>query len=128
MTVRRFRPEDEAVLKEAYLRRGFDGGWRSMNDAISAFVVEEDGKPVALVAAHRIAEIRCVIDTEWQSPAWRWEALVAAHDAMQEDLKAKGFRRVTALLEGAIGRGFGKRMKRLKGWVISRGTAWEKEV
>lgn len=99
-----------------------------MDDVIAAVVVvDENDSPVALVAAHQIAEVRCVIDQEWATPGWRVEALAQAHDELLDQLRAKGISRATALLEGAIGRGFGKRLKSLRGWFLSRGVSWEKE-
>lgn len=129
MTVRPFRAEDEPVLRDAYLRRGFEGGWRPLVGTVSAWVVADgQDRPVALVAAHVLAEVRCVVDPEWETPAWREQALILAHDAMFAELKAMGFRRASSLLEGAIGKGFSKRMKRLRGWAVSRGIAVEREI
>lgn len=100
-----------------------------MGDAVSAVVVvDEQDKPVAMVAAHLLAEVRCVVDTDWETPGYRQEALTLAHDALMDELRSKGIRRVSALLEGAVGRGFGKRLKKLRGWVVSRGIAWELEI
>lgn len=100
-----------------------------MEDAIAAIVVvNEDDCPVALVAAHRVAEVRAVVDMKWGTPAWRQEALAEAHDAVLSELKSKGYNRFSALLEGTLGLAFGRRLKSMRGWFLSRGTAWEKEV
>jgi hypothetical protein len=100
-----------------------------MGDVISAFVVvDEDDLPVAMVAAHHIAEVRCTVDRGWGNPAWRRDALTLAHDAMCEDLHKKGFRRAVAQLEGAIGRRFAKRLGEMRGWVRSRGISVEREL
>ena len=128
MQTRPYRETDEAILKAAYLRRDFEGGWKPMTGVICAFVVvDENDYPVGLVAAHPVAEVRAVIDSEWSTPAWRKEALTMAHDAVLSNLKAQGYSRATALLEGAVGKGLGRRLQRLRGWFLSRGTAWEKE-
>jgi hypothetical protein len=129
MKTRQYRDSDEPILKAAYLRRGFEGGWRPMDGVITAtVVVDENDYPVAMVAAHPVAEVRAVIDPEWASPAWRKEALIMAHDAVLSDLKKQGYCRATALLEGTVGKGLGRRMQGLRGWFLSRGTAWEKEL
>lgn len=129
MTVRPFRPEDEPVLRDAYLKRGFEGGWRPLDGSVSTWVVAGDqDKPIALVAAHCIAELRCVVDPEWETPAWREQALILLHDAVLAELQSMGFKRASSLLEGAIGRGFSKRMKKLRGWAVSRGIAVEREI
>ena len=129
MMVRPYRESDEPILKAAYLKRGFEGGWRPMSDAAAAVVIVDDAdKPVVLVAAHCVAEMRTVVDQEWMTPAWRLAAVTLAHDALMVQLKKNGFRRAMALLEGAVGKGFAKRMSRMRGWAVSRGTAVERDI
>lgn len=129
MKVRSFRPEDEPALKAAYLARGFPGGWRPLDDAAAAVVVaDEDDRPVLLAAAHVLAEVRLSVDRAWGTPGLREEALRRAHRALRDELKAMGIRRAIALLEPAIAKGFGRRLKKLFGWAPSRGVAWEREV
>ncbi len=129
MTVRDYMPEDEPLLRELYLSRGFEGGWRPMDDVIGAVVVEDDsGTPIAFAGAHVVAEARIVIDPNFGNPKMREDAMLLAHDAAQEKVRALGFTRTMALLEGSIGRGFGKRLRRLRGWLPSRGITWERSL
>ncbi len=129
MRVRKLRAEDEEVLREAYLARGFPGGWRPLEDAVAAIVVvDEEERPVLLAAAHELAEVRLSVDCGWGTPGLREEALRQAHSALRDELEVRGYRRVIALLEPTIARGFGRRLKKHFGWLPSRGVAWEREV
>jgi hypothetical protein len=127
--LRELQAGDEEILRAAYLARGFEGGWKPLSDVVAAVVVaDDDDRPINLVAAHLVADVRTVVDQSFSTPAVREMAVIAAHDALMEQLRVMGITKASALLEGAVGRGFGKRMQRKRGWVPSRGIAYERET
>jgi hypothetical protein len=128
MIIRPYRPSDEPKLRADYLKRFPGKDWRPLDGAVALVVADERDEPRMLVAAHLIAEIRMSVDPDWGTPGLREEALLKAHDAMGRELRARGIERAISLLEPEIARAFGRRLKRLRGWVASRCEPWLREV
>lgn len=76
-------------------------------------IVDDDG-PVMAAAAERLVEL-----TLWCSPGGdphrKLHALRLVHEAMEKELRAKGYTRADAFISPALAR-FGRRLEKTFGW------------
>ena len=87
--------------------------------------VDANDVPVLVTGAWKKAECHMLIDPSWGTPGARMLALQQAHDAMERNLYAAGFREVHTFF--AKVEAFCRRMQRL-GWRQSAMTSFHREV
>jgi hypothetical protein len=129
--IRDFKPEDEAVLRAIHEAQGFDYVFPDLNHPqfVGMLVaVDENDVPVQAVLARKTVEVYFLGRTDWRTPAWRMEALTKLHLAMHGKLLAQGYTDAHAWLPPEVARTFGRRLKKVFGWVQSRWTCFAKEL
>lgn len=121
--IRPIRESDKARLKE--LENGF--AWDFGADWIEGLVaVDENDQPVIYAGAWSRAEVHVALDKKWSTPGARHALLKQLHDAMQVELKAKGFSQAVTWFDDVKDR-FIERLQGW-GWVKSNLTSWHKQL
>jgi hypothetical protein len=130
MKVRRAVESDVARLKEIYKLRGFEWEFPKIEELIAAYVFIDDANRVVMFAgAEAMACTTLLSDSSWSTPRWRLQALAELHDAVEVEVKAKGFTRGLAFIQPDLAKRFGSRLSRAFGWVSGNGWAhWHRKV
>jgi hypothetical protein len=68
------------------------------------------------------------IDPTWATPRWRWEAFVAAHEDIRQQLEAKNIEDAFVFLEPSTGVAFGRHLERKLHWKKSPWTCMTRKV
>lgn len=79
-------------------------------------VVDDNDTPVVAGMARRTVEVYGLFDPDWESPAWRFEALRLLHEAMRHDLGAKGYHDAHAWIPPSLLKSFGRKLRHVFGW------------
>ena len=90
-------------------------------------VTNGNGSAVAFGFCRVIGEAHLVIDHEWSTPKWRWEALQMAHDAARDEAVRRGIIRCVTWIPTEIVKSYGKRLESL-GWQKQDRTSFCYEV
>jgi hypothetical protein len=115
--IRPMRTEDVPSVKA--LQCGYE--WKFGQDFFGAWVVEEDGRIVAVIGFWKRAECHMVMDHTWKTPHDRFEVLRDIHQKVAPELKQSGFHEIWTFMDDM--RGFGNKLKTL-GWHIIQRTVW----
>lgn len=87
--------------------------WTYGADFLDAWVVEEDGRIVAVSGFWKRAECHMVMDHSWKTPHDRLNVLRELHDKIRPELKESGFYEIWTFMDDM--RGFSNKLKAL-GW------------
>lgn len=116
MTIRPYRASDASALQFMAHQSGFPYPDLDSPMIESCLVVEdENGQPIAAIAAQRIAELY-LFKAEHLRPALFMSILRTMHEAMAKELRGHGYRTAEAFLPPGICERFGKRLERSFGW------------
>lgn len=127
--IRAYRPSDEAALRAIHAEQGFDYAFPDLSQFVEIMVaVDENDVPVQAVLARKTVEIYFLADKGWRTPAWRMRLFTDIHLAMHKRLLELGFTDAHAWIPPQIVKSFGRRLKRVFGWVESRWTCFAKEL
>jgi hypothetical protein len=123
--IRKIRQKDIPRLKE--LEDGFE--WEFGRDFIEGLVaVDENDVPVMFCGAWHLAEVHVALDKGWSTPGARLCLLKEIHDAMNDQLKRKGFEQVvTWFEESKAAKRFQKRLG-LWGWIMSAKRSFHRRL
>jgi hypothetical protein len=123
MKIRPFEERDIRYLQ--LLHNGFH--WELDSSFIGAdVVVDEDDIPRMIAGAWAIAEVHLVADGQWDTPAFRAEALRLLHISMNQRLKSLGIRRGVTWFNEPM-RAFERRLRKM-GWIRSEVPSYHKGV
>lgn len=121
--IRKIRLDDIPRLKE--LENGFE--WSFGVDYIDGLVsVDSEDKPVMFAGAWSRAEVHIALDKNFSTPAVRFALLKELHDAMQAEMKRKGYGQAVTWFAGKVER-FQKRLEKW-GWVMSNKQSWHRRI
>jgi len=129
--IRPYRPEDESALREMHAAQGFDYPFPDLTqpEFVSLLVaVDENDVPVQAVLARKTVEIYFLGQKEWRNPAWRMETLAKLHFGMHGLLLAQGYTDAHCWMPPQVSKSFGRRLRKVFGWVESRWTCFAKEL
>ena len=119
MKVRELQESDIAEIKAMYEHQGFE---YEMPDLLgskmeSVMVVEDEntGEPLCAVAAERILQLYFFAG-DFGPPHARFHAIRLLHEAMDEQLRQKGYNEVNAFLPPRIAERFGRWLERRFRW------------
>ena len=131
MRIRDLKPEDIPVLRRLHQARGYDYPFPDLTApefvAVRVLVLEDD-QPVEVVAARKTVECYCWLDPAWRNPRWRLDGLMLLHEDMRQQLEKQGFTDAHAWPPPDIERAFGKRLRRIFGWVKSDWASYSRKV
>jgi hypothetical protein len=118
MQLRDFKPSDYEAVKELYQKQGFEYELPDMAAFMAIQVVVDDSdKPVMVLAARPTVEMFLILDKDWETPRWRFEAFKIIHEAMREKLQRAGITDAHCWLPPEIEKSFAKRLMRQFNWV-----------
>jgi hypothetical protein len=118
MQLRDFKPSDYEAVKKLYQKQGFEYDLPDMAAFMEIqVVVDEQDKPFMFLAARPTVEMFLILDKEWATPQWRFEAFKLIHEAMRAKLETVGISDVHCWLPPEIEKSFAKRLMRGFGWV-----------
>jgi hypothetical protein len=115
--LRAYSPEDLPRLQEIHARRGFQF---DIPDRLAEMVVVEDeetGVAVQFIGTKATREAYMWADPEWSTPAWRFDAIKVAHEALRQELERKGIDDAFVFLAPEIAKSLGKRLVKHLGWI-----------
>jgi hypothetical protein len=118
MQIRDFRPTDVEAVKELYQKQGFEYDLPDIDAFMELqVVVDEQDKPFMVLAARPTVEMFLIMDREWSTPRWRFEAFKLIHESMRAKLAAAGITDAHCWLPPEIEKSFAKRLMTAFGWV-----------
>ena len=119
MKVREYRDSDEQRLKEIYAKQCIPYEWPDLLNPefeVKLVVVDENDTPVVAGLARKTAEIYGLFDPQWETPAWRFEALTLLHESMRHELGKRGYRDAHAWVPPELVKSFARKLRHLFGW------------
>ena len=117
MIIRPYRASDASTLQFMANQSGFPYPDLDSPMIEACLVVEdENGQPVAAIAAQRICELY-LFKEQHLRPALFMSILRQMHEAMAKELRGCGYRAAEAFLPPGICERFGRRLERSFGWV-----------
>ena len=131
MRIRDLRPDDIPYIEQWHSESGFDYKLPDFDSPIfpvARVVVDEDDRPVQLVACRKTVEIFFLGDSEWRNPRWRLEALTQLHEDVRRELERLGYEDGHCWPPPQVEKSFGKRLSRLFGWVKSDWASYSRKV
>ena len=96
MNVRYAKLSDEPRLREIYQKMCMPYDFPDVADpefVATLVVVDESDTPVVAGLARKTVEVYGLLDPDWETPAWRFEALRMLHEAMRHELGKLGLQR-----------------------------------
>jgi hypothetical protein len=118
MTVRAWCLSDRCRLSRLLRRQPFDYERPRLRSLLGGLVyVDEQDQPVMAVTARPTVEIFMLADPDWGTPAMRFEALKALHEAVRLELVRLGYEDGHLWLPPAIEKAFARRLMRSFGWM-----------
>lgn len=119
------RPMRESDLPRLRELQG-EFAWEFGRDFAGALVVvDAQDVPVAIAGAWRRAEVHMVMDSRWETPGMRWEALRQLHAAMEAQLSAEGVGEAITWMDGM--KALCRRLKGL-GWGKAARPMWARRI
>jgi hypothetical protein len=119
MQLRDFKPSDYEAVRELYQKQGFCYDLPDMAEFMAVqVVVDETDTPFIILAARPTVEMFLIMDKEWATPRWRFEAFKLIHEAMRAKLFQAGITDAHCWLPPEIEKSFAKRLMRGFGWVM----------
>jgi len=120
--IRPIRRDDIAKLKSL---GGFE--WEFGNDFIEGLVsVDANDQPIIFAGAWHRAEVHIAIDGKYSTPGARLLLLKELHDAMEQDLKARGVGQAITWIDDKLKR-FTERLEAW-GWIESQKKSWQRRL
>lgn len=117
MIIRDYISTDRPAIITSISNRAFQFPFPTPEDPdiVIRKVIEDEGLPVGVGLVQVTHQAYMVIDPNWRSPKWRWEALQSLHVKLSESCDAQRIREVNAWTPS---RAFGRRLLSL-GWMRS---------
>lgn len=136
MTIRDIRESDLPILKEWHSAAGFDytfpeffeDGKLSPIFASVRVEVDDDDRPIQVLAAKKTVEMYFLLDSTWRNPRWRLEAFSQLHEDMRGQLLAHDLEDVNAWLPPEVEKSFGRKLMRIFGWMPSRWKSYSRRL
>lgn len=117
MIIRSFRPEDLPQIRGLYDAKGFDYKLPKMEEFVeNEVLVDEDGTIILVLAAIPTADIYMFMNSEWETPGQRFEALKLMHEHMRRKLERRKIVQVHVWLPPVIAKSFGRRLMKYFGY------------
>lgn len=119
MRVRNAEPRDIPRLKAIYDSQCIPYDFPDLSDpefVARLVVVDDTDTPVLAGMARKTVEIYGIFDSSWETPAWRFEALVMLHEAMRHELGRQGYHDAHAWIPPNLVKSFARKLKHLFGW------------
>ena len=119
MNIRRVEERDIPRLKEIHDRQCMPYDFPDLTDqefVTRLVVVDDNDIPVVAGLARKTVEVYGLIDPSWETPAWRFEALVKLHEAMRHELGRQGYHDAHAWIPPNLVKSFARKLKHLFGW------------
>ena len=119
MRVRPIGLKDLPRLKEIYDSQCIPYDFPDLADpefVARLVVVDDDDIPVVAGMARKTVEIYGLFDSQWSTPAWRFEALVMLHEAMRHELGRQGYHDAHAWIPPSLVKSFARKLKHIFGW------------
>jgi len=117
--VRNYRPSDEARLREMHSERCLPYKFPDIENpefVAKIVVTDDEDNPIAAALARKTVEIYGLVDSSWESPAWRFEAMVRLHEAMRHEVGRMGYRDAHAWIPPQLVKSFARKLRHLFGW------------
>ena len=117
--VRKYQPSDEDSLRAIHSRQCLPYEFPDIaaDEFVAKLVVTDDeGNPIAAAFARRTVEIYGLVDSCWETPVWRFEALAKLHEAMRHEVGRLGYSDAHAWIPPALVKSFARKLRHLFGW------------
>lgn len=130
MKIRDYRESDKLEIEGLFRAQGIEYDLPDFNDRefVIRHVVEDGGKIVQALMARQTTELFYLVDKNWRTPAWRFNALGLLHRTMKLMLNLHGFKDAHIWVPPQLEKSFGRRLMRCFGWKQNLWTDFVREV
>lgn len=113
MIIRHITPEDSLYLKRFHAEQSAKYDFPQEQMFAGRVVVDEEDVPRIALTARRTAELYAVFDHEYETPAWRMEALKMLIKELRTDLLSSGYTDAYCFVASDVPKSYVRRLMQL---------------